>query len=57
MHRFDGEQRLKGASWIWEDNTSPDRWLLLRKKFSLDAVPEAAEAYIAAETKYYLYLR
>ncbi|MDD6204730.1 MAG: alpha-L-rhamnosidase N-terminal domain-containing protein, partial [Firmicutes bacterium] len=56
MHRFDGEQRLKGASWIWEDNTSPDRWLLLRKKFSLDAVPEAAEAYIAAETKYYLYI-
>lgn len=45
------------AKWIWtEDNLSKDQKVVFRRKFSVSAVPEKAEAYIACDTKFWLWL-
>ena len=45
------------ARWIWaSENTVPDCKLVIRHHFELDEVPSEAEAFIAAETKYWLWI-
>lgn len=48
------------ASWIWtqEGETTPDTWVSFRKKFDVSDTNSAksAMAYIAAESKYWLYI-
>jgi hypothetical protein len=45
------------AQWIWdENNTQAHDFMIFRASVSLDKPPEKAEAVIAAETKYWLYI-
>ena len=45
------------AKWIWRDiNTEKHDFVVFRRVFDLAGVPERAVAYVAAETKYWLYL-
>lgn len=45
------------ASWIWGAEAGPaNRWMILRKTFELPRAPESAEALIAAESKYWLWV-
>lgn len=48
---------FKSAQWIWtSDNKTPDQKVVFRRSFRIDSVPERATAYIAAETKYWLWI-
>ncbi len=44
------------AKWIWDQTNEKNSWMELRKKFTLDSVPEKAYTYIAAESRYWLYI-
>ncbi len=45
------------AKWIWtDDNITPDSRVVFRKKFTICEVPPRCEAYIGADTKYWLYI-
>lgn len=48
---------FSGARWIWtKDNKSADQKIVLRKVFAITSVPQTAEAYIACDTKFWLWL-
>lgn len=48
---------FNNAKWIWgKDNKTGDQKIVIRKKFNLDCIPEKAEALIAADTKYWLWV-
>ncbi len=49
-------ERKWNAKWIWENSNDKNSWMDLRKKFTLSSVPQKAEAYIAAESRYWLYI-
>ncbi|MBE6925427.1 MAG: hypothetical protein E7461_01155 [Ruminococcaceae bacterium] len=45
------------SKWIWtKDNLTKDQKVVFRKKFSVSLQPEKAEAYIACDTKFWLWL-
>ena len=45
------------AKWIWgADNKTPDQKVVFRKRFHLDRVPQSAEAYLACDTKLWLWV-
>lgn len=45
------------AQWIWDDNhTKPNDWMIFRKTFFMEALPEQAFATISADTRYWLYI-
>lgn len=45
------------AEWIWtSDNKTADQKIVIRKKFTLEDLPEKAIAYIACDTKFWLYI-
>ncbi|MBR6514060.1 MAG: hypothetical protein IKT46_04410 [Clostridia bacterium] len=45
------------AKWIWgADNKTPDQKVVIRKKLEIDEVPEKAVAYIACDTKFWLWI-
>lgn len=45
------------AKWIWtEENRVPDQKIIVRKKFELENLPKIAKAYIACETKFWLWI-
>ena len=45
------------AKWIWgADNKAPDQKVVFRKKLYLDQVPQSAEAYLACDTKLWLWV-
>ena len=45
------------AQWIWtEDNASVHNWVCFRKTFSLDAAPDTAQARIAVDSRYWLWI-
>lgn len=44
------------AAWIGPDHTEVNQWTRYIKTFTIDAVPISAEAQIAADTKYWLWL-
>ena len=48
---------IPDAKWIWDGTNSQSvSWLCLRKKVSLDAVPQKVKVYIAADSKYKLWI-
>jgi hypothetical protein len=45
------------SQWIWQAADGPgDTWMCFRKNFTLSQVPDSATAYIAADSKYWLYV-
>jgi len=44
------------ASWIGPSQTAANQWIRFRKTFSLEEVPARAQAVIAADSKYWLWL-
>lgn len=45
------------AKWIWgRDNKSTDQKLVVRKKFNIVNVPDVAQAHIACDTKFWLWV-
>ncbi len=45
------------AKWIWgADNKTPDQKVVIRKTIEIDEVPELVEAYIACDTKFWLWI-
>lgn len=45
------------ANWIWSgDEREAGQWMSFRKSFNLKKVPEKVEAYIAADSKYWLWI-
>lgn len=45
------------ADWIWSnDAREAGQWMSFRKTFDLDKVPEKVEAYVAADSKYWLWI-
>ena len=45
------------AKWIWgADNKTPDQKIVIRKTVEIEEVPEVAEAYIACDTKFWLWI-
>lgn len=48
------------AQWIWgkdtPQNNAANTWMIFRKKATLNKRPERAEAFIAADSKYWLYI-
>ncbi len=45
------------AKWIWgEDNTTMHNWLCLRKKVTLEKVPESVIARVAVDSRYWLWV-
>lgn len=45
------------AHWIWGDFNEPDSWLMARKSFTLDEVPDGPiRAGISCDSKYWLYV-
>ena len=48
---------FQNAKWIWgKDNKSADQKLVVRKKFYVENVPDVAEAHIACDTKFWLWV-
>ena len=56
MPEDDSPKLLQSAEWIWTDDTANNTWVRLQKAFTLDAVPEAAVAEIAVESRYHLWV-
>ena len=53
MNRVD----FSKSKWIWtSDNKTGDQKIVIRKKFKIDEVPESAVAYMACDTKFWLWL-
>ena len=53
MNRVD----FSKSKWIWvNDNKTADQKIVIRKKFKIDEVPESAVAYMACDTKFWLWL-
>lgn len=44
------------GEWIWTEENVPDAYAAFRKTFELAEVSAAATAYVAAESKYYLWI-
>ena len=45
------------AKWIWtKDNLTADQKIVVRKKFVAEEVPASAKAYIACDTKFWLWI-
>lgn len=45
------------AKWIWQNDSGPaDTWMCFRKSFTLSSAPGTATAYIAADSRYFLYV-
>ncbi len=45
------------AQWIWaDDNTRKNDWVVFRKSFEIDTLPERAEVLIGVDTKYWMYV-
>ena len=45
------------AKWIWTgDNKTIDQKVVIRKKFDVEKLPQIAEAYIACDTKFWLWI-
>ena len=45
------------AKWIWTgDNLTADQKIVVRKKFVLEDVPASVKAYIACDTKFWLWV-
>ena len=45
------------AKWIWtKDNKTPNQKVVVRKKFSVDSLVESAIAFVACETKFWLWI-
>ena len=46
------------AEWIWDssDGSKENVWLIFRREFELETVPEKMEADISADSKYWLYV-
>ena len=45
------------AKWIWtKDNLAADQKIVVRKTFVVDDVPVSAKAYIACDTKFWLWI-
>jgi len=50
-------QAARGAAeWIGPERTEPNQWIRYRKTFMLEAIPRHAEARIAVDSKYWLWL-
>lgn len=45
------------ANWIWQDEDGPENtWMCFRKTFHLTQIPSTVVAYIAADSKYWMYI-
>ena len=45
------------SEWIWaDDDTVSNSWVAFRKEFTLDDISQESTAYIAADTKYWLWI-
>ncbi len=45
------------AQWIWQQEDGPSNtWVSFRKSFSLDKVPQNVDAYIAVDSKFWLWV-
>jgi hypothetical protein len=46
------------ADWIWDgsDAAKENAWLIFRRDFQLETVPETMEAHISADSRYWLYV-
>ena len=48
---------FSNAKWIWgKDNKSGNQKLVIRKKFNVETIPYAAEAFVACDTKFWLWV-
>lgn len=48
---------FSNANWIWgKDNKSVNQKLVIRKRFNVKELPNVAEAYIACDTKFWLWI-
>lgn len=48
---------FSNAKWIWsKDNKSVNQELVIRKKFNVEKLPDSASAYIACDTKFWLWV-
>ncbi len=50
------EDEVQNAHWIWDDSNENDSWMRFRKTFTLSETPEEANAVIAADSKYFLWV-
>ncbi len=51
------EQRVWQSQWIWQTVDGPsDKWMCFRKIFNLGSAPASATAYIAVDSKYWLWV-
>jgi len=47
----------EGAKWIWQQDNGPSNtWMSLRKTMTLDEIPEVVDAYIAVDSKFWLWI-
>ena len=44
------------ANWIWDSKSIDDSYVAFRKSFNLSSLPETAETYISAESKFFLWI-
>ena len=48
---------FSNAKWIWgKDNKSGNQKLVIRKKFNVETIPNVAEAFVACDTKFWLWV-
>jgi hypothetical protein len=54
----ESEFQIAPAKWIWlpSERTLPNTFVLFRKEFELDEIPKIARGWIAADSRYKLYL-
>ena len=54
----EGEFKIAPAKWIWlpSERTLPCTFVLFRKEFDLENIPRAARGWIAADSRYVLYV-
>lgn len=54
----EGEFKIAPAKWIWlpSERTLPCTFVLFRKEFDLERIPKSARGWIAADSRYVLYV-
>lgn len=57
IHANANNPKWGDAKWIWHDEAGPaNTWVAFRKSFNLNEIPENAQANIATDTKYWLWI-
>ena len=47
----------KDAKWIWQQEDGPSNtWMSFRKTVTIDEIPDIVEAYIAVDSKFWLWI-